>query len=104
MTTANRRNALASTGPKTAEGKAAFALNATRHGILARLEVLPGVERPEDWNAHLDAVLDDLGPAGHLERSLFRTLHELQRLQAARNGGAVAPVAVDVTVDGGAAA
>lgn len=39
-----------------------------------------------------------------VERSLFRTLHELQRLQAARAGGPVlAPVAVDVDVetDGG---
>lgn len=36
----------------------------------------------------------------HLERSLFRSLHELQRLQAARAGGHVpAPVAVDVTMD-----
>jgi hypothetical protein len=31
-----------------------------------------------------------------LERSLMRTLHELQRLQAARMGGAVAPLALDV--------
>lgn len=39
-----------------------------------------------------------------IERSLFRALHELQRMQAARRGEAVAaPVAVDVdvTVDGG---
>lgn len=35
-----------------------------------------------------------------VERSLFRTLHELQRLQAARAGGPVlAPVAVDVDVE-----
>jgi len=35
-----------------------------------------------------------------VERSLFRTLHELQRLQAARAGGPVLPpVAVDVEVD-----
>ena len=33
-----------------------------------------------------------------LERSLFRTLHELERLQAHRNGGTVPmPIAVDVT-------
>ncbi len=37
-----------------------------------------------------------------LERSLFRTLHELQRLQAARSGANVPPpVAVDVDVSGG---
>ncbi len=66
---ANRRNALASTGPKTAEGKAISARNATRHGILARLEVLPG-ERPKDWHVHLAAVLQDLGATGHLETAL----------------------------------
>jgi hypothetical protein len=31
-----------------------------------------------------------------LERSLMRTLHEPQRLQAARQGGIVAPLALDV--------
>jgi hypothetical protein len=37
-----------------------------------------------------------------LERSMYRALHELQRLQAARAGQAVPPpVTVDVTVDGG---
>ena len=36
-----------------------------------------------------------------LERSLYRALHELQRIQAAReNGQQPASVAVDVTVDG----
>ena len=38
----------------------------------------------------------------HLERSLLRMLHELQRLQAARlDGRRPCPVAVDVTVTGG---
>jgi len=37
-----------------------------------------------------------------LERALYKALHELQRLQAARAGEPVpAPVAVDVSVDGG---
>ncbi len=37
-----------------------------------------------------------------IERSLYKALHELQRLQAARqDGGVAAPVAVDVMVDGG---
>lgn len=37
----------------------------------------------------------------HIDRSLFKTLHELQRLQAARRGDAVpAPVVVDVDVTG----
>jgi len=37
----------------------------------------------------------------HIERGLYKALHELQRLQAARSGQAVAaPVAVDVAVSG----
>ena len=40
-----------------------------------------------------------------IERSLYRALHELQRVQAARqNGQAPASIAVDVTVDGPSAA
>jgi len=39
----------------------------------------------------------------HLERALYKAMHELQRLQAARQGQLVpAPVAVDVSVDGAA--
>jgi hypothetical protein len=35
----------------------------------------------------------------HLERCLYRALHELQRLQAARNGNMIPPLAVDVNVN-----
>ena len=35
-----------------------------------------------------------------IERALYRALHELQRLQAARQaGGGAPPMAVDVTID-----
>ena len=38
----------------------------------------------------------------HLERGLYKALHELQRLQAARGGEYVAPpAALDVTLDAG---
>jgi hypothetical protein len=37
-----------------------------------------------------------------IERSMYRALHELQRLQSARSGGEVSvPTAVDVTIEGG---
>lgn len=48
---ANRRNAQLSTGPRTAEGKAAVARNATTHGIFATVPMRPG-EDPDAWAAH----------------------------------------------------
>jgi hypothetical protein len=42
QTTANRRNALLSTGPRTAAGKARSSLNSLRHGIYASNLILPG--------------------------------------------------------------
>lgn len=36
-----------------------------------------------------------------LERGLYRALHELQRLQAARKGGVATSLAVDLTIDAG---
>jgi hypothetical protein len=38
---ANRRNALASTGPRTQEGKAIVARNAVKHGLTAQSVLLP---------------------------------------------------------------
>jgi hypothetical protein len=66
QTERNRANALASTGPQTAEGKRASSRNATRHGILSRLPVLP-FEQAEDWNAHREAVLEDCNAEGYVE-------------------------------------
>jgi selenocysteine lyase/cysteine desulfurase len=37
----------------------------------------------------------------HLERSLYKALHELQRLQAVRTGNGGAPIAFDVDVSVG---
>jgi hypothetical protein len=39
---ANRRNAQHSTGPRTAEGKAASSMNALKTGIDAQSSVIPG--------------------------------------------------------------
>ena len=36
----------------------------------------------------------------HIERGMYRALHELQRLQAARQGQSVpVPIALDITTD-----
>ncbi|HEX8915923.1 MAG TPA: hypothetical protein VF796_26485 [Humisphaera sp.] len=67
---ANRRNALKSTGPTSAAGKARVAVNAVRHGLLSWRPVLPHGERPEDWDAHLARTLASLAPDGHLEAVL----------------------------------
>ena len=44
--TANRRNALRSTGPRTAAGKARSCLNARKHGLYAR-DQSPSAEEAE---------------------------------------------------------
>ena len=66
---ANRRNALQSTGPKTPEGAEGCKLNALRHGLRAVQMVVPG-EDLGDWEAHRDAIVDDLAPHGALEFAL----------------------------------
>jgi len=68
-------------------------------------------ERQQQWEMKIDRLIHGrmlLEPdilekvaryEGALERSLFRTLHELQRLQAAQSGVAVPPpAALDVTI------
>jgi hypothetical protein len=66
---ANRANALHSTGPKTQEGKAAVRFNACRHGILARDVVLPG-EDADAFEDLWDQVRADLSPVGPIEELL----------------------------------
>ena len=80
---ANRRNAALSTGPRTTEGKAVVARNATTHGIFSAVPVLPG-ESPEGWADHRHGVVLSLAPVGLLEVNLAEraalVLWRLQRL------------------------
>jgi len=69
-TEANRRNAKRSTGPKTPEGKAKTSRNAVKHGALAVVPVLRGMEVSEEWEAHLRGVRSSLSPVGYLEEVL----------------------------------
>jgi len=69
-TSANRRNALRSTGPRTPAGKARSSKNALRHGLLAGEVVLPDVEKAEEWEDHRDATFEDLDPVGRVEEVL----------------------------------
>jgi hypothetical protein len=57
-------------GPATEKGKAIVRWNATRHGISSPAPVVPGLERPEDWQEHRDGILDNLAPVGRLEVTL----------------------------------
>jgi len=57
-------------GPNTEEGKEIVRWNATRHGISSPAPVVPGLEKEEDWQEHLDGILENLSPVGHLEINL----------------------------------
>jgi hypothetical protein len=57
-------------GPATQEGKEVARWNATRHGTRSPAPVVPDLEKAEDWEEHLDGVLESLQPEGHLETVL----------------------------------
>src|SRR5215208_7279213 len=57
-------------GPNTEEGKAVVRWNATRHGISSPQPVVPGLENTEDWESHLEGIMENLSPVGHLEVTL----------------------------------
>src|SRR5678815_2724615 len=57
-------------GPKTEVGKANVRLNAVQHGVLSTSPVIPGFEKPEDWQEHHDGILARFAPKDELEVSL----------------------------------
>lgn len=74
---ANRNNSLKSTGPKTAEGKAAARMNAVKHGILARQAVVRGLkikENPRELVRLHDQFLEACAPEGVLEETLVEQM------------------------------
>lgn len=81
---ANRRNALNSRGPKTAEGKARSSRNALTHGLSAAALVVGPVEDAEAYQARLDAWNIDAQPVGPIEQALIaRACHASWRLERA---------------------
>ncbi len=73
---------MAKRGPKTKAGKKIVRLNAVKHGILSTTPVIAGIEREEDWEAHLAGMLESLHPEGHLETILTeRIAAQLWRLR-----------------------
>jgi hypothetical protein len=63
----SQTNALQSTGPRTAAGKAVSRLNALRHGATSKTVVLPG-EDPAEFERFEKALLAELRPVSEGER------------------------------------
>lgn len=73
MRRANRANALRSTGPRTAAGKAQSRLNACKHGMTGRAVALPEEDRADV--ARLEARLAErFAPRGGEEQELVREM------------------------------
>ena len=71
---ANRRNALRSTGPTTAEGKEASRGNALRHGLRADTLVLLPSEDAGEFAAFAAGMQRSLAPADECEEALVRRI------------------------------
>jgi hypothetical protein len=66
---ANRLNALKSTGPRTAEGKAIASQNSVKHGLLAERDVITS-ESQADFDQYRQQLLDELSPVTPMESVL----------------------------------
>ncbi|MHC4559868.1 MAG: hypothetical protein ACYTFW_07610 [Planctomycetota bacterium] len=84
---ANRQNSQKSTGPRTAEGKAAVSQNAVKHGLFASEAVIKG-ENQADFDLFSKEMLNELAPAGFMESmlagrivNLWWRLKRLERMQ-----------------------
>ena len=67
---ANKQNALVSTGPLTAEGKALVSQNAVKHGIFAKDLIITtgdGKEDAQEYKELLDGLILSLNPSGQME-------------------------------------
>lgn len=73
QTTANKKNALKSTGPKTSSGKEMSSLNSLKHGILSNRMLIEG-EDPLEFFEVLAALQQDLKPLGILEYTLVEKI------------------------------
>jgi hypothetical protein len=82
---ASRTNALLSTGPKTAEGKATSRFNPLRHGLTSEHLIIPG-ENPEHFDSLLAELRTAWAPANPDEESLVSKLaeHEWRLMRARR--------------------
>ncbi len=98
---ANRRNAVASTGPRMVRGKMVVSRNAVRHGLTAAAVVIPG-ECENEWVTFEAGIVESLQPVGALESELARRvaglLWRLRRCQKYETAATAADI-VEVTTD-----
>lgn len=81
---ANRRNALRSTGPTSANGKLRSARNAIKHGIYSQTTVLFNEDR-EDYDRNVRAFVAKFQPDDDVERRLVERMADCEwRLIRAR--------------------
>jgi hypothetical protein len=87
---ANQRNAQKSTGPKSVEGKAAVARNATSHGLSAGFTVLPHEDQVA-FNRMLENYCKEFNPQTEHSRFLVHQLAQSRwRLERIRRFEAIA--------------
>jgi hypothetical protein len=94
---ANRQNALRSTGPTTAAGRARVAQNALTHGLLAQDTLLPD-EDPEGLQMLAETLRAERNPEGAQEHFLVGP-DDPGRV-ATRSGGAHGSRGVDLEAPG----
>ena len=73
---ANRRNALASTGPKTENGKQQSRRNALKHGLTAETIIEP-LENPDEYRVFEEAIVGEYLPHTPVEQELVHRLASL---------------------------
>ena len=65
----SRKNGCMGRGPVSPEGKTRSRMNAVKHGMTARIPVLPG-EDPETFRQHVEGIVDSVVPRNPLELGL----------------------------------
>ena len=73
QTEANQRNALKSSGPRTAEGKNRSRHNAVTHGLTAESTILPG-EDASAFQARRQEIVDGMQPCNQVEAILLEQI------------------------------
>jgi len=74
---ANKENALVSTGPVTAKGKALVSRNAVKHGIFAKDIIIvtgDGKEDERQYRELMDGLVASLNPSGQMEYLLVEKI------------------------------